>query len=477
MLSNVVKQGIKVAEEIDATIVILDNTPTSGVVRTILLEASDTPIIVGEGSDGTAETIEQMFAYPSDKINNALQDYTNLIDDSIGKGLALYHGEIKPVILEFMENVKDIKSRTTHYNAMSKFIQEMEKLPEPLLVNPDITNASDYAGDSLPGYPRTNALSIQLPKFEELLLTGDADTNLTIAAMLNRASKRDIDLRSMVSGLIHDPENFNAQLQSASLYAKLDIYVTTYLVTVALQGKSDLQSKPMSEDDYTNVLRLLKNYYGIVISKLLRQHELVMNNKTVVLNVKENKIGGMVISISKANFDEWMENNGSLEALLGAIITVPGKRMFNMRELDAKMIDYTNNFKKYESLSLARTQRENTANNKEILKRAFFMLTVDEDGKEKFSEVETQLRSRYSEIRNRIEVSNEIIDNYAMIDSVDEALAISVVCNAMYPLTGSFEFFNNMNNSKMSGNTPQGVAMLATIDQVAEFIVSQIELA
>jgi hypothetical protein len=233
---------------------------------------------------------------------------------------------VKPVVIDFREKLEIRLKAASMASPADDFNIKSVQLPE--LFQDEVFKSQVLKFDSRPLRPDSfiNFPSKTVDEINALMLTGDKDQDEAIVSWQTRLGPDDVlkvwhsfFCTDVLQGVTDGSTFALDRLEVLPTFFKADIFLAIYLLASKLFDQTEeAEGKAASLAAYQNLVAQLRDYAGATLSFLVKDSERMMDLEFLVAWIDREK---KEIQVLKPIYDQWLENGGKPEVLLGLLVS------------------------------------------------------------------------------------------------------------------------------------------------------------
>jgi hypothetical protein len=402
-----------------------------------------------------------------------MDGYINDISKLVTSHISFAKNVVKPIFLQFADNVKHYLETNKLKEASSRFEIKCLDIPEILLDDSFIDTLKYYEGKTLL-YPEASAkLRLEVKTHEELvalLSTGRAKTDTLIHKWLAR---QDSDFLTNIwisfftaSTVLKDSQYYDfRRVSTSNAFEAADVALAVLLLSRKIYD--DVQSTDLNLQAYQNFVVQLRDYAGTVLYNSFRKIELFVKNKNLVVEYGADhytaKVNGLV-------YREWLDKGGSPEVIFGLIVS--NNSTTSQTLIDGMAPELLKAWNSYVVF-----HNTNESNKVFDYYKNYLILALDMSYKDMSDEERKVVDANpnfYSTVKKLVDKEIDCLKASDMGNVYDVALLIIAKCRFYY--TSSYSILSDINEAgKINPNVDvREAALLAAINYVSDYIAYQL---
>ena len=379
---------------------------------------------------------------------------------------------VKPLVIEFADRINKELEIFNQKKATDSFDIEIKDYPEILDSTSFMDDISSYRSStaSIPT-KYIEMPSKSLEEVLELLLVGSKEVDNLIISWYSRLGSEFI--KSLWNSFFCQ-QNKNGLFNYGSLgrediFTRCDIGLFLYLIGSKLYNNVE-DIKGISLDEYKIAMSEIRDYGGSILYSSIESIDTLDKNETLVISIKNKDKKALVYG---KKYKEWLKAGGKPEVILGLIVS--NRNITDIDTINHIGTKLEEEWKQYELID----------NNYEMNKRfSTFKLIV----KMQYNDIMQNLTETEKEYVNESDISlmeiNKKVDN--IIDDMCEKdmcdiyhTSLKIIAKGRFYYTSSYDILNSMDKAKKNNPdiSPREAALIATIEYISDYVVSQFELS
>ena len=382
---------------------------------------------------------------------------------------------VKPLVIEFVDKINKELEIFNQKKATDSFDIEIKDYP-------DILDSTSFMND-ISSYKRSTASIptkyIEMPNKSleevlELLLIGNKELDNLIISWYSRLGNNFIMSlwKSFFSQGFNQEESILYNYDSLSredIFTRCDIGLFLYLIASKLYNNVE-DIKGVSLDIYKIAMSEIRDYGGSILYSSIESIDNLDKNKTLIISIKNKDKKALVYG---KKYKEWLKIGGKPEIILGLIVS--NRNITDIDTINHLGTKLEEEWKQYELIDNTYEMNKKFNTFKIIVKIQYndLMQNLTETEKEYVNESNISL----IEINKRVDT---IIDEMCEKDMNDiYHTGLKIIAKGRFYYTSSYEILNSIAKAIKNNNniSPREAALIATIEYVSDYVVSQFQLS
>lgn len=398
-------------------------------------------------------------------MDNYIDDLSRLVSGYLDFSRNVVNKEVQKLVESTLEAVSNYR----HREAEDFFEVEYYKLPEAFTTYTLSEEISHYTSKTDRGLPEPiNLKSIadeEGESFENRFLLGDIEEDVFISGWLK-------SLGGKVKQYILDKiEEYNLQLTD-----KLNYHLVNYLFYRNLANTTDINTGDSSATLKRKAV-FARDYYGMQLHTAIDEYRKQIKLGRVIatnnqLSFSYFNEGTVKLVIYEQSFAELVKSGGSIETLLGYIVTGDSSVSVTVDELMVDGKNYNDLWSKTRALYMVHLNSKRLDIFKHTLRNCF----ESSISPERLTESELEF-SKHSEFQNEtIRLGNQFIDQLRITEIEDlEKIALELVARIRFRFSNAYELLSRMRDLMASDSDmePMEAALYSTVNYLTDYMLDQ----
>jgi len=414
--------------------------------------------------------------------DNLQDDVIELISKAVLKHIGFAKNVVKPVIVDYVDQVKEQLQNAVAPSATSQFNVDVMDIPDILQSNELLDLLKPY--QNKPAALKASPMALGEKTGEELLALmqwGDSSADTAITAWYTRKGN---DWMQTVWNTFYRPTGSIQSTPTLTIEAVLalnpfdraDVGTALYLWGRRLYDEVDTGASGMNLQQYQAQVAEIRDFGGCLIDESLRRIAFYNTSETLVIDTQASGISfadrRKQIRVYGPVYYNWLQAGGSPELLFGLLLT--GRKVFTKASINELIPELQQRWHTFVLFHNAAESNRSFDLFKQILATQF-EISLDDlmEGEKLFI---SQTPQYYDTVRSKFKDQLQALTPTAM-SSLDHA-AMVLLCRSRFYYTQAECILTDIQRAAEVNPDidVREAALLATINYVSDYVADQLTL-